>query len=429
MCPTGYSGTGQGASGCVDIDECMLNTDTCDNSPNACLNSAPGYSCMCPVGSSGTGQGQFGCCAPNGANTDVTHPNDGLDNDCDGLWDRPVVQVGAAFPLLGGATSAADLSIPVTASVIAGAALQCRSYKRSTAVPPAFGPCANPIRNSASSTSSANDGAWRTDIRWSFSEGRFSNVVSYDYYVHSSLHGAPRCPALGVTDDQIFTAADAYLRASLMTAAPGRVEPGAFAPTETYLTTPFITIGYRPLTGGSFFLRNLPIGVVSQAAYSAQILSLRRRFTVSSNARYVLMKRTHASRRAYEHTGSVDCKAAWFEVLNTMYDEDAFGQVREHRTSYRCDAVVVNRAGAGVCANVAAGVITIGPPHNNGYGQGYGYSTSDKFMWMKLLDERGWHGAAINETGYRNFSEKCDTAGCNDGDHELYLPDRSIIRP
>ena len=50
--------------------------------------------------------------------------------------------------------------------------------------------------------------------------------------------------------------------------------------------------------------------------------------------------------------------------------------------------ITAMRAGAGVCVNIAGSVITIAPAHNNSYGAGYGYSTADKFMWLKLLDER-----------------------------------------
>jgi hypothetical protein len=86
---------------------------------------------------------------------------------------------------------------------------------------------------------------------------------------------------------------------------------------------------------------------------------------------------------------------------------------------------------------VSGGTITLGPPHVNAYGSYLGYGTSDKFMWMHLLDERGWHHKfpralypTAPETGFKHFSEKCEVAGCDTGSNaELYVPDRSIIRP
>jgi hypothetical protein len=53
-------------------------------------------------------------------------------------------------------------------------------------------------------------------------------------------------------------------------------------------------------------------------------------------------------------------------------------------------------------------------------------------MWRHLLDEDGWAGEIVgtaNRSGYRNFSEKCDSANCSSNVYELFLPDRSILRP
>jgi len=32
-------------------------------------------------------------------------------------------------------------------------------------------------------------------------------------------------------------------------------------------------------------------------------------------------------------------------------------------------------------------------------------------------------------SGFRNFSQKCDTAGCSTDEYELFLPDKAIMRP
>jgi hypothetical protein len=64
-CPAGYSGNGHGANGCTDIDECTQNTDDCDTSPVAtCGNTSGGYNCSCPSPYTGNGHGSSGCTCP-----------------------------------------------------------------------------------------------------------------------------------------------------------------------------------------------------------------------------------------------------------------------------------------------------------------------------------------------------------------------------
>ena len=51
------------AGGCVDVDECTEQLDDCDDAPEACVNllGATGYQCTCPGGYEGTGSGATGC--------------------------------------------------------------------------------------------------------------------------------------------------------------------------------------------------------------------------------------------------------------------------------------------------------------------------------------------------------------------------------
>jgi hypothetical protein len=60
-CPNGFSGNGVGSDGCRDIDECASNADDCDEDPQACRNTAGGFECRCPTGFEGNGRGSGGC--------------------------------------------------------------------------------------------------------------------------------------------------------------------------------------------------------------------------------------------------------------------------------------------------------------------------------------------------------------------------------
>jgi hypothetical protein len=58
-CPAGFAFDG---ATCVDVDECALGTDDCDDSPRAwCFNGYPGFTCGCPGGYVGDGRGPSGC--------------------------------------------------------------------------------------------------------------------------------------------------------------------------------------------------------------------------------------------------------------------------------------------------------------------------------------------------------------------------------
>lgn len=60
VCAAGYKKSGN-SNDCVDIDECANNTDGCDASPDACVNTAGGFFCACPASYIGNGYGADGC--------------------------------------------------------------------------------------------------------------------------------------------------------------------------------------------------------------------------------------------------------------------------------------------------------------------------------------------------------------------------------
>lgn len=456
-CQDGWSGTGRkgvnGEPGCTDINECTTNAHNC-NALATCKNTAGSYTCVCPSGYGGTGVGPTGCCMPDGANTDASHPNDGKDNDCNGFIDRAML--GDTFPLAGQATHAGDVLIAIVPSQVPNATLECRHFKRSQTVNfPDFTGCKNPATHPADPRDAKSDGAWHSEFRWKFPNGATSEIVAHDYYLHHSIAGirylakkddkpTPRCPGHAVKESALFAAAEAKLQASLIGKNPSGTaltDPGVFA-SPTHLVNPFIRLAFNPLTGGQFSLRKLaqsvPVAAKTNPSFAADIMSLRHSFVRSPNGRYILIRRNYPSRTRYDDTGASDCSAMTFVYSLSHW------QSKAAKAKVSCDAVVVNRAGVGVCLAVASGKITYAWPHtsqvsNNGSDpsfnpQNFGYGDANKFMWRHLIDERGWHrklpGVARDQTGFRHFSEKCDTASCaSDDPNELYLPDRAIVGP
>jgi hypothetical protein len=168
--------------------------------------------------------------------------------------------------------------------------------------------------------------------------------------------------------------------------------------------------------------------------------SLRKRFVLSANSRYVLIRRTYSSKAAWADNIR-NCKVARFEYADSDFIKSQAGAWLYVNKTHECDAVVVNRAGAGICVTVSGSTFTVATSHRfNKHSKGWGYRVSttvapDNFMWRHLLDERGWHNRfqgviPAPETGFRNFSQKCATTDCNkDNEHELFLPDKALLRP
>lgn len=62
-CPAGQVCVlnGQATACMADLDECAMGTDNCDDEPNACTNTLGSFMCACPSGYTGNGQGANGC--------------------------------------------------------------------------------------------------------------------------------------------------------------------------------------------------------------------------------------------------------------------------------------------------------------------------------------------------------------------------------
>ena len=90
VCPAGFTGDGIGPNGCTPPDECALNTDNCDDAPNACVNTDEGFNCVCPAGFSGPGVGPDGC-LPDGVTSSQSAY---LLPVADGVLTRTILTVG-----------------------------------------------------------------------------------------------------------------------------------------------------------------------------------------------------------------------------------------------------------------------------------------------------------------------------------------------
>jgi hypothetical protein len=384
---------------CGDSSDCE--GKTCGPSGLRCKNGA----CECPTG-----------------NFEIAA--DGKDNNCDGLIDIP--QIDMAFPHLNGAAAGIDVEFLFKAPMLPDWTLQCRTGRAGNTDLLAFAPCdgglgaslvAKPFTE-AQSKDPANNGAWVTEARFVFSGGAASEVFRWSYYIHESMHGAVKCTVLA-TDDAYFTKATERLA----TPDAGTFEPGVTA----RLRNPFIQVEYDPPLSGAFYLSGDPVKV--------EMLSLRRRFVLSADRKYLLITRVYESRRIRSSGNFSSCFAATLDKHNQKGNGLGSGGVplpnegRYHH--YSCSAVVLNRAGAGVCLSATTtGVVSFASDFHNKLANLLGWNLANKFMWRQLLE----FVAAKSHRTQRIFSPKCysSTACPRSGlkpTPELYLPDRELFFP
>jgi hypothetical protein len=344
-----------------------------------------------------------GCCTPDGQN-ETDQPNDGKDNDCDGLVDIPILM--SAFPTQGLPSSADEVRLTFMTEIDAGATLSCSTTRPGQ--PQAFGPCAmsgmsvKPF-TAVQSANPANNGVWITQVRWDFDSGaKHSAVYTFKYYVHSTLHGVTHCTSLH-SDAQWFTLANTRL---------GSKDAGAFKlGVDTFLANPFVRVKYQlPVSSVAKYMLNGETPTVD-------MWSLRRRFTLNPTNRYLLITRN------YQATRSGTCSAGSIRVHITHWSKSQAARNTFH--AYSCDAIVINRAGTGVCMDNGLTMVA-GPKFTSTKDSWDGWPISDwqganKFMFRNLTADSGL-GAGVFYGG-RNFSSKCATAPCSG----IYLPDRSMF--
>ena len=425
VCPTcaaGFRGNGTGTcTACTAISNCASGLTCTAANSSICGNCAPGYS----------GSGTNTCtpsivCVPTipSTETPTVNNNDGVDNNCDGLTDYPTINTAATTPAWppqnGNATSGRDVLFNFVTPAKSGPTFQCRTARTPSIGSASWGTCPGGSGSTsvfnlftlAQSQAETNNGAWTTEVRVRYADSTFSNTFRYDYYVHHSLHGATKCTPIA-TDAQYFTEAALDL---VPTNAPmaNQPNPGTFTEGTTAFTrNPFIRISYD--TPG-------PTQWLSGGTHTLEMLSLRRRFTVGgtgSGNRYLLVTRNYGSRRS----GFGGCDVASF-----TYKFGFFGRPRSYR-GYSCRAIVLNRAGAGVCINGPGGSFTLGHKTTySTYTNSLGWSGANKYMWRQLANYES--GGSQDNTDNAMFSPKCYVGGesCNDlNSNILFLPDRSLF--
>lgn len=361
-----------------------------------------------------------GCCVESGEEL----CDDGVDNDCDGVIDCPLIVATVPYrpppgreDWEGGAVAASDARLTLQTPALDNYLVQCRSGKPNAINSELFVVC-NPADPTAltvqpfadtEATNPEHDGLVTTQVRFAYENGQVSKPASFTYYVHSSLAGAQLCPPKA-EDDQYFAAAQAVLV---------NIDSPRFRDDDAKLMAPFVNIDFSP--------REQPEPTFDVPADSGKVeyLSLRRRFSLDPDKSMVLMKRLYMSRRA----GNRGCLTAMIRKhqndLGPLGTDDMSRYVRSG-----CDAVVLNKHGAGVCLVVdGSGGIVIANPQSDRWTYWnfdiFGWvdwAKADNFMWRKLLSHQ-------QNGQLRVFSPKCydvgGTLNCATVDDDtLLLPDR-----
>jgi hypothetical protein len=358
--------------------------------------------------------GMNNCCINSGAESD--HPNDGVDNDCNGLIDIPIVT--SAKPAAGLPSAAAEVSISYTPSIIADASLECSTRPIARLNNPVYVACTGSGTTVTPFTSTQsmdpnNDGVWVTTLRWAFKNGAHSDEYSFKYYVHHTLHGIAHCSS-AVPDSSWFDLA----RTRLATDASKAFKPDVR--TDTFLSNPFVHVTYEPpMSSTGRFLLDGKKQVV-------EMWSLRKRFLLDASNKLLLIMRNYASQRGAS-THPPDCSAARFHY-----------HVGMTQLAYDCDAVALNRNGAGVCMTASGTTPVFSHAFNDKAANMLGWPKSNEFMWRLLVDALGTHATTAQDLGsihaymyeenvsYRNFSPKCTQKPCANG-AAIFLPDRAFF--
>ncbi len=359
------------------------------------------------------------CCST----SEAEQCGDGIDNNCDGVIDCPII-VETMPPLPasgredweGGAVSADKAGLRLEAPAADRFIVQCRSGKPANVSSKQFVVC-NPSNPSGLNVkpfpelegpNPLHNGLTTTQVRFAYPNGQVSQPASFTYYTHNSLYGVEQCPEKK-TDAEYFAAASA----SLLTSA----DP-TFAQEDAGLAPPFVNITFNPAAS--------TVSEVAGGEGAVEYHSLRRRFALNAEKNLILMKRVYSSRQAQDEAHR--CAAATIR----KHVSDLAGYAAENNRYFRnaCDALVMNRDGAGVCLVVnESSEIVIANPQSSQW-QYWNFSQylwvnwaqADNFLWRKLR--------ADGSGSVQVFSPKCYDGGsaCTGGNtNVLFLPDRELF--
>ena len=396
----------------------------------------------------------------------------GTDDDCDGVVDEPLECDPAGLIEVqtdpsGFAWDPSDVRVAVRTRGGAGV-LECRSGKvqRTGTLIGEFVACPAGAFTPESDLAAFGDGAYRTQVRFRADSGVVSRPLDLDYYLHGSLAGATDCAVLdNIPADRFFSRAADRLTTTDPDGTVLRFSTTAepTAPGFAALANPFIHINFTPRLNRSFGFRvqgDNPAWVATDGELN--VLSLRRRFVMNEDETMILIGRRYISRRNVDNNAISRCGAMRVKI-------DLGGSPG---TNYRCDAVVLNREGAGVCLVVGAGgsiqfarrpsptvfgsLASALVPADEALTNGV-----DNALWRKLAARYSPNTTAASQRascsrfsgscasnaisprwGWRQFSAKCyGAANCTDtlralysvGDNTggytpLYLPDDELYR-
>ena len=420
-CTDGKDNDCDGLVDCMDMEGCSTSSNCCvpsgDETGAVRCNDGIDNDCNQHIDCQDSGCDSSGTCCVHSGEESAT-PNDGKDNDCNGTVD--IALPDTLSPSAGQPVPGNQVSLTVMPEVIANATLECSTRRLSQLNAPVFSAC--PIDNSQPGVikphadeggDEKSNGAWVTDVRWRFPNGARSEAFSFRYYIHHTLYSAERCTST-VSDSRWFDLAKTRLTDSKV------FHPDDKA--DTWLTGPFVHVTYElppanKITGVNFFQ--------DESQQTVDMWSLRKRFVLDPENKYLLITRT------YKSTRSNSCSVAALSY-----------HIKSSKSTDHCQAVVLNRSGAGVCmvSNTTGTPMLI---HESGdtVADKIGWPRANKFMWRQLLETKGAglkskQGGKVRELfppgyrfdeslNYRNFMPKCTTTPCIS--NGVYLPDRALF--
>jgi hypothetical protein len=347
---------------------------------------------------------------------------DGIDNDCNGTVDCPDINI--RFPPPGQASAGDDAMVRLNPpnSALALQRIECRTDKTPNISAKPWTPCdvTNPTNptlyamGEAAAKLDATNGVEQFEFRYVYGNGTLSDTRAMAFYSHNSLYdGVPRTPKFkcepAAPDDAYFSYASSVFGTS--------TTQNLFAAGDIQLRNPFIYVKFTPKFVGDF--------KATTDAQEIKLFSLRHRFVLSPDRQLLLVVRQYSSRRSGPvFGGSASCLAGAIMV----HDRYHLGVKDPNRNfTNQCDAIVLNKSGAGLCLAGNGGTPKLVAEHTSkilGFLQGLGiaWPRSDPMMWQKFfVDDRP------KRKTLRFFSDKClpSDSGClSNHPSALILPDQ-----